>query len=289
MIYGPDIPLYLRLYLTLKSKFDIAISPCGAHTSLTDTMAVDDARKILDGISKAQQITWIDINGGEPFLFYDEILQILEYVNTIEYPNQKRIEGKVTTSAFWASDAQKTARIIDGLKDKGADRMDIRFDALYNEYVPYERIKNAVITARQKGIVLQVISYILYPSGDICSEKGPYTGEITNETDRKTVELQNMLAEFLPKRCIEWERAKLTLENKEVQKLLGERFNEAVLQSQKAYSNYRDTNGKINTSITAEVFPNGETIINGKRIGNSREKEIDILLRDFLIESRLSF
>ena len=77
--------------------------------------------------------------------------------------------------------------------------------------------------------------------------------------------------------------------NAKIAELLGEKFNDALISSKKAFSICPNYNGKISTAIVAEIMPNGETIINGRRIGNSREKEIDILLRDFLIESRLSF
>ena len=283
MIYGPDIPLYLRLYLTLNSRFPLPYSPVGASPERNDSMAVDDAKKFLDGVAKAQQITWMDITGGEPFLHYDEMIE------TLEYAKKKGIPGKITTSAFWASDAQKSNWIIQKLKDAGADRMEFRFDALYNKHVPIDRIKNASLTARQKGSVVQIISYFLNPAGEVCADKGPYNGETTNETDRKTVELQNALLELLPKRCIEWERIRLDSANVEIKEMLGDKFNDAFTASEKAFSACLNSNGKINTSVHVDIMPNGETVINGRRIGNAREKEIDILLRDFLIESRLSF
>ena len=124
MIYGPDIPLYLRVNLTLKSKFPLLISPIGASPEQNDSMASDDAKRIIDGILKAQQITWVDIPGGEPFIYYDEILE------TLEYAKKKLIHGKVTTSAFWAADMQKSNHIIQRLKESGADRIEIRFDSI---------------------------------------------------------------------------------------------------------------------------------------------------------------
>jgi hypothetical protein len=283
MIYGSDTPLYLRLFLTLKSKFPILFSPVGASPDGTDSMVFDDAKKYIDGVLKAQQIAIVEITGGEPFLHYDEM------VKTLHYAKSKGLQGKVTTSAFWATDMAKSNWIIQQLKDAGAERIEIRFDAMYNEFVPLERVKNAAISARQKGLVVQIIAYYIFPISDLFTDKGPYTGETTNDTDKKTLELQNSLLEYLPKRCIEWERVRITPSNTELQKLLGDKFSEALAASDKAFASSTNQNGKINSSVTADVFPTGETIINGHRIGNAREKEIDLIVRDFLIESRLAF
>jgi organic radical activating enzyme len=283
MIYGPDTPLYLRINLTLKSKFPLPYSPVGASPERIDTMASDDAKKYIDGVTKAQQATWIEITGGEPFLYYDEMIEVFEHTKA------KGFSGKVVTSAFWATDALKSNWIIQRLKDAGVNRMEIRFDAMYSAHVPIDRVKNAAAAARQKGFVVQVISYYLYPSGDAYAEKGPYAGETTNETDRKTMELQNSLLESMPKRCIEWERIKISSAGSELSKLLGDRFAEAAAASEKSFLACPNQNGKISTAVIVDLMPNGETIINGRKIGNARQKELDILLRDFLIESRLAF
>jgi organic radical activating enzyme len=283
MIYGPDTPLYLRLYLTLKSKFAHPYSPVGASPERTETMTSDDAKKYIDGVHKAQDISLVDISGGEPFLYYDEMLNILGYAK------KKGVPAKVTTSAFWASNPEKSAWIIQQLKKSGVDRLEIRFDSMYAANVSFDRIKNAALAARQKGLIVQVVSNYLHPMVETWSDKGRYEGETTNKADGETAELQARLLEFLPKRCLGWERAKLADNDKKLMDLLGERFAEARLASARALDSRGDQNGRIDTSVNVNILPNGELEVNGRHMGNARAKEAEIMVRDFIIESRMAF
>ena len=283
MIYGPDTPLYLRLYLTLKSKFPRLYSSVGASPERTEAMATTDAKKYIDGVSKAQEITWLDISGGEPFLYYDEMLDILNHAK------KKGIPGKVTTSAFWASDMSKSAWIIQKLKKCGVDRLEIRFDSISARNVSFDRIKNAALAARQKSFIVQVVSTYIYPVADTWGDKGPYTGETRNKTDQETAELQKRLLEFLPKRCLDWERIKLTDNDEKLSELLGEKFTEAKLASEKAFAARENQNGRIKTAVNISILPNGELQINGRVMGSALKKEAEVMVRDFIIESRMAF
>ena len=283
MIYGPDTPLYLRLYLTLKSKFAHPYSPVEASPERTEAMTATDAKKYIDGVAKAQEITWLDISGGEPFLYYDEMLDILSHAK------KKGIPGKVTTSAFWASDISKSTWIIQKLKKCGVDRLEIRFDSISARNVSPDRIKNAALAARQKSFIVNVVSSYLHPLADTWGEKGPYTGETTNKTDQETAELQKELLEFLPKRCLDWERIKLTDNDKELSELLSEKFTEAKLASEKAFEARENQNGRINTAVNVSILPNGRLEINGRVMGSALEKEAEVMVRDFIVESRMAF
>ena len=283
MIYGPDTPLYLRLFLTLKSKFVHVYSPTGASPDQTDTMTAEDAISYIDGVQKAQEITWVDITGGESFLYYDTMIEILTQAK------KKGISGKVTTSAFWASDMSKATWVMQNLKKSGVDRLEIRYDGMYASNVEFERIKNATLAARQKGFILQVVSNYLFPAVEGCSDKGPYVGETSNETDRLTAELQRRLLEFLPKRCLAWERVRITDNDKKFMELLGERFAEARDRSQKAFESCENQNSRIDTAVIVNILPNGDLEVNGRYMGNAREKEAEVMVRDFIIESRMAF
>jgi len=246
-------------------------------------MTAEDAISYIDGVQKAQEITWVDITGGESFLYYDTMIEILTQAK------KKGISGKVTTSAFWASDMSKATWVMQNLKKSGVDRLEIRYDGMYASNVEFERIKNATLAARQKGFILQVVSNYLFPAVEGCSDKGPYVGETSNETDRLTAELQRRLLEFLPKRCLAWERVRITDNDKKFMELLGERFAEARDRSQKAFESCENQNSRIDTAVIVNILPNGDLEVNGRYMGNAREKEAEVMVRDFIIETRMAF
>lgn len=283
MIYGPDTPLYLRLYLTLRSKFDCPQSPVGASPDRTETMAAEDAEKYVSSVAEAQQVTWVDISGGEPFLYYDEMLRVLKYAK------KKGIPGKVTSSAFWASDALKSAWIIAGLKEAGVEHLDICYDSLHAEHVLFERVKNAALAARQESLTLKVVSSYLDPESEAWSGKGPYEGGVSNETDRQTATIQRQLLDFLPKRCLGWQRVRLTGNADRLSGFLGDRFEEARLACERAMAQAENMNGRIDTAVVVSIMPNGELTINERLMGNAREKDAEMMVRDFIIESRMGF
>jgi len=138
-------------------------------------------------------------------------------------------------------------------------------------------------------IILEVVSSYIDPQSDACTGKWVYEGSTTNETDAETVEIQKTLAESLPRRCIEWRRIRIPESDPILVSLLGSRYEDARAASERSYAVCENSGGRIHTSINVNVFPGGEMIINDRDMGNTREKESEIMVRDFIIESRMAF
>jgi MoaA/NifB/PqqE/SkfB family radical SAM enzyme len=88
--------------------------------------------KILAGDS-----TKIHITGGEPFLYWDSMLEILEQA-------QKQRLGKIDlieTNGFWAADEKVIKERLKRLVELGMNRFKISTDPFHQEYVDIEPIR----------------------------------------------------------------------------------------------------------------------------------------------------
>jgi Radical SAM superfamily/4Fe-4S single cluster domain len=107
---------------------------------------------ILIEFSKHTSVTRFAYSGGDPFLYVDEILQIMSLA---------RAEGvrqpfHMVTSAFWASDPSYATDILTRLKSVGMDALDISYDAEHARFVPVDHIYRAVELCLHNDIRVEV-------------------------------------------------------------------------------------------------------------------------------------
>jgi radical SAM protein with 4Fe4S-binding SPASM domain len=89
---------------------------------------------------------WVSFTGGEPFLFPD-LLQ-----NSIAYARSLNLHTEVVTNAFWANSARKAVSILNSLKARGLDVLNISVDDFHQEFIPMVNIRNAFTSARRTGV-----------------------------------------------------------------------------------------------------------------------------------------
>jgi MoaA/NifB/PqqE/SkfB family radical SAM enzyme len=136
----PKFKLWRSAGLLLTYKCNCACEFCYYNCSPDKggLMPVDTAisawqsLKILSGDSAK-----IHLTGGEPFLFWDHLLEILEQA-------QKRDLGKVDlieTSGFWATSDKIVRQRLKRLDELGMNRFKVSTDPFHQEYVDVEPVR----------------------------------------------------------------------------------------------------------------------------------------------------
>ena len=105
-------------------------------TEMTVEMALDcwTAVRRMAGASGRVHLT-----GGEPFLDYDRLEQIMQAAQKAGLEGLEKIE----TNAYWCTDAQLVRQRLSRLKKLGLTRLQISTDVYHQQFVPFERVRLA--------------------------------------------------------------------------------------------------------------------------------------------------
>jgi hypothetical protein len=114
----------------------------GAPTRANRHITLTDAIRWLTELTDTQPFDWLTVHGGEPFLFYDILKEIVQNAAKLGIP-----KVGVITNAYWATDLKTAKQALSELMDAGINRITVSIDAFHQEYIPLERAKTAIITA----------------------------------------------------------------------------------------------------------------------------------------------
>lgn len=88
----------------------------------------------------------IHIGGGEPFLHFEGLVDILNIAKSasiaVEY---------IETNAYWATDTKSACKKLNRLLEAGADTLCISVDPFHVEYVPLDRVYTLIDACNQTG------------------------------------------------------------------------------------------------------------------------------------------
>jgi len=109
-------------------------------------MTVDTAREVC-GLMKKNGCTSVHIGGGEPFMDFDGLLEVIAAINSegiaLEY---------VETNAYWADGREKVMERLKRLNDAGGDTLCISVDPYHAEYIPVSRPLGLAEMCREAGM-----------------------------------------------------------------------------------------------------------------------------------------
>jgi hypothetical protein len=88
----------------------------------------------------------IEITGGEPFLFLEEIEEIMRLGKSYG------MWTGVTTNSTWAKTPERAVKILTRLKDAGLSLLRFSIDQYHLNYIPLERVQNAVQASLDVGV-----------------------------------------------------------------------------------------------------------------------------------------
>jgi hypothetical protein len=102
--------------------------------------------KYLDELTKMHPLKSVWVHGGEPFLYFDYLVQIIEEAKKREIPNRGLI-----SNCFWAKNEDIVKKKLEKLKSAGLKKLTFSFDYFHQEFIPLAYVKNALKYAATLG------------------------------------------------------------------------------------------------------------------------------------------
>lgn len=135
----------LGLIYTYKCNAECSICIFSCSPKREEKMELDCAKKLVKE-AKDAGIKLIGLSGGEPFVYFDEILELAKYVR------EQQLALTITTNCFWANTYETAVKKLEQLKNNGADHIKISADDFHGQYVSYENIKNVLRAGRTVNV-----------------------------------------------------------------------------------------------------------------------------------------
>ena len=98
-------------------------------------------KDVMEQASNIQEMTGVGFTGGEPFLFFDQLLE------SSRYAHELGLNVQVNTNGFWGKDAD-----LKSLKDAGVSRICFSTGKFHQRFVSLDTLKAAIIATREAGI-----------------------------------------------------------------------------------------------------------------------------------------
>lgn len=139
---------YDTLAFTLHRTCNASCSICcfSSDPDCKEKLNIKRIKEYIDEAKDIDQIKTISFTGGEPFLDYDNLIELVYYA----YVANKRIT--VITNGFWATDYEKTFEMMYRLKQCGLKHLSLSHDLYHKEFIKTENIKNILKVAAKLNI-----------------------------------------------------------------------------------------------------------------------------------------
>ena len=114
-------------------------------------IASDDLCKWLDEAHSVGGMRVVVFSGGEPFL-YPDLVKVITKSGKL-FPNVH-----VLTNAFWATDPKTAKDVLSPLAAGGLTMLGISADDFHQEFVPIDRVRNAIAACRYYDLACTIQS-----------------------------------------------------------------------------------------------------------------------------------
>lgn len=176
---------YTTLGIALFRKCNANCDVCcfESSPSCTEHLNVDLIKKFIDSAAGDKDLKSVSFTGGEPFLEYDLLLELVGYAAS------KGFNANLISNCFWAKSEEIAFEKIQELKKAGLKRMNVSFDQFHNEYIPAKNVGNVLRACRRLEIPV-VLGMIKISSTDI--------GCLINQLDNSILDSALMVYPALP-------------------------------------------------------------------------------------------
>ncbi len=136
----------LSLIYTQKctAQCDICCLSCGP--SQVKKMSLPDALSYVEQAADIPSISKVAISGGEPFIYYKEMLQI------VEVARRHKLHSSCVTNGYWATSKDVALRKLSELQRAGLFFINVSADTYHLQYVPIKNVKHILAAADELGI-----------------------------------------------------------------------------------------------------------------------------------------
>lgn len=112
----------------------------------TGHMKLEDVEGYLEKLTDTHPLQSFAVHGGEPFLYFELLIQIMEKAKKLEVPR-----SWIITNAYWAKTKTIAQKKLSELKEAGLTCITFSVDGFHQEYIPLEKVKNGIEAAINVG------------------------------------------------------------------------------------------------------------------------------------------
>lgn len=136
----------LTIFFSWKCTF--SCGHCGFDCSplRREKMDLERALHYIEEASENPDLKMVAYSGGEPFLFFDHVLEAMKYAH------DKGLAGGLVTNCYWANSAEMADRRLDRLAGLGLREIIVSLDDFHLKYVPIDHIRHVVHAALRLGV-----------------------------------------------------------------------------------------------------------------------------------------
>ncbi len=133
--------------LIVTDRCNASCRHCGfsAGPGKKSVMPLVQAREYLQVTNSHKSALLISYTGGEPFLYYDYLKEIISSAAS------RGFYGEVVTNSFWADNVTKAQEILHDLRTLGVINFVTSLDDFHAEFINPEYVKTAVSIASELG------------------------------------------------------------------------------------------------------------------------------------------
>jgi Predicted Fe-S oxidoreductases len=139
---------YKTLAFTLYSKCSAACSMCCFECTpqSSDKLDVERVKDYIKESAEIDEITTISFTGGEPFLKYNLLLDLVKFASMYN----KRVT--TISNGFWATSYEVAYKKLSELKANGLQHISTSHDSYHKEYIKTEYVANLLRAASDLGL-----------------------------------------------------------------------------------------------------------------------------------------
>ena len=154
------MPKNLNILYTFKCNFQC--EHCCFLCSMERKEKLDKAivEYILMDAKAISSIENVNFSGGEIFLFYDEIYDVL--LNA----KKKGFFVTCTTNGYWGQERENAFKIVNELKKAKLDLLSISIDVFHIKFIEWESIRNIILASKKLFLPIELkgVYFKGYPS-----------------------------------------------------------------------------------------------------------------------------
>lgn len=132
--------------LTRKCTAQCKICCFSSSPSSKEKLHVDRIRSYIHEAAELDYIKTISFTGGEPFIMYSELKDLIELAGSYN----KRIT--TITNGYWATSYGIAMKRLSELKRLGLSHLSVSYDKYHGEFIPLDHIRNIFKASTQIGL-----------------------------------------------------------------------------------------------------------------------------------------
>lgn len=141
--------------LMLSRRCNIECRHCGIDSTprIKERMPIDDARRLIIEASMIPEIGKVTFTGGEPFMFPDDLEDLLSLCAGLG------LSTRVVTNGFWAKSLDRGMAMLGRMRAAGLTEINFSADRFHLEFLRAETLRNALECAERLGLT-RIVSYV---------------------------------------------------------------------------------------------------------------------------------